>query len=197
MKNTKTELYLYESIDEARGLIQENSLDEAIEKLEKAILVSNQSEDYIAYYCDMSKLIAMCYRKINALDKAEDVLKKALIAIKKRFLKKNELNYFREYAVLLVNLGIILENRGEFYKALEQYNNAEGVFMKLDDGQSLFKIYLTMLNTFIALENIEKAEETLLKAINLAENKNIMYDKQIINEYEKMIKEKKHVSNET
>lgn len=191
MSKSKVELSIYESIDEIRIFISEERYPDAIQRAIEIKREYNIKEEYSEYYCTICKLLALCYRRSNMPDEAIYILSDAIKFSKKKYLQSDSAKYYREYAVLLVNLGIVYDARGDKIQALEEYKNAEEVFKHIQDNNSLFKLFLTMCNTYYDTGNLDKAAEVLDQAVELAKSCKLMYDEKVINKYKKMIREEK------
>lgn len=197
MRDAKTELYIYESLDEIREWIQEKNYTAAIAKGREVFCLANIEEEYGDYFGTLCRLLAMACRKNGMPGDAKKILERAENFFRKRYLKTHDSQYYREYGTVLVNLGIVNESIGLTEEALGQYGTAEEVFEELKDDKSLMKLCLTVFHTYLRDGQTEKAGEMLDKAVGLAESGQFVYDKQVLEDYKKLMEKRKHDCNQT
>lgn len=186
------ENYYVEELEEIRELIHISNYEIAIKRLQNIIIQTKVEEDYLKYYITASKLLALCFRKCKKYKKAEDELKRSIILLKKVFMKNFSEQYYKEFGVLIVNLGIIYEELGNNQEALEEYKRAEGIFKKIGDNSNLFKLYITMHFTLIKANQLSTAKKFLDIAVDIAKQNNIVYDEQTLYQCYLEIKEKEN-----
>lgn len=174
--------------EEARKYAERLSIVEDCEYLGFCYLgnIARALKDYdtaIAYYktsvencedCDYepSYFIAICYVEKNEIDKAIEILKQAL-------------QLYPEEANLYYGLGLCLQKKDDFYRALDNYTKALKIDPKFPEA------YNNIANLFLDYEgDFKKAAEYLEKALEVVDNavnpNNVLYFMNLYKLYKSM-----------
>lgn len=160
-----------ESISDARNFQRHGQYDLAIESLKKAQLAARAHKDEI----EIQKLLGFNYRKQGKLDLALFHMNNAIKTAYSIFSQShtNQMEY--EYAVCLMNKGIIYEEKDCSNKALDCYFSALEIFLKLFDADTencgiIINALITIGTLYYNQEQYEKATEFLKKALVYFEN---------------------------
>lgn len=134
-----------EYINDARKHQKHGGYDLAIDSLKMAQQIDLQHK----FTIEIHKLLSFNYRKLGNLDMALYYIDNA-ISYAKTSLKQLESQQMQnEYAVCLMNKGIVYEERNELDKVVECYLSALQIFMKLYNSDS--ENYGLIINTLLTI----------------------------------------------
>lgn len=148
-------------INDAKNFQLNGQFDLAILYLEQAQQYDCSNEHYV----EIQKLLCFNYRKMEDFDMALLHINYAI-----NFLLKQELTASKEYAICLMNKGVVFEERHEYTKALSCYTPALEILKKLCNSiPDEFGLIINALFTIGALYYKQKdfinAEKFLREAI--------------------------------
>lgn len=148
-------------INDAKNFQMNGQFDLAILNLEQAHQYDYSNEHYV----EIHKLLCFNYREMKDFDMALLHINYAI-----NFLLKQELDSSKEYAICLMNKGVVFEERQEYIKALSCYTPALEIFKKLFNSvPDEFGLIINALFTIGALyynqKDFNNAEKFLKEAI--------------------------------
>lgn len=158
-------------IGDARRFQQFGDYDLAIESLREAMRVDTQKK----YAVEIQKLLCFNYRKIGNYDMALLYINNAINSLRLKNQPLSTISMLKEYAVCLMNKGIVFEEKGESVKALNCYLEALDIFLDLyKDDENNYGIIINALFTIGALyykeKHYSKSKEYFEKAMSFFEN---------------------------
>jgi len=184
----KTEEDIITCIADARNFHKHGMYDEALTLLSS---FSNAIPKSL-YLVEIYKLMSFNYRKLEDNDLALYNISSALSLIEKLRTDSYSLDLDREYAICLMNKGVILEVKNQIEKAIPVYSEALNIFTVLysksevDEGV-IINALITLGTAYYNQKNYKNARKHLKDAIPyFAENKE--------NDRQKILGYNKHAS---
>lgn len=155
-----------EYINDARSHQQHGGYDLAIDSLKMA----QQADLRHRFTIEIQKLFCFNYRKLGDFDMALFCINSAINYAKKSLKRLENQQMQKEYAICLMNKGIVYEERNELDKAVECYLPALQIFMQLynSDPENYGMIINALLTIGLFYYNgkqYSKAREYLENAI--------------------------------